>query len=404
MDEQILLILLIVGIFLLVVSLLLLILLLVKSKKANQKPEDVVALGALMGLLQNDLKGLKENIDRNLKLVVQTEMQKISEQQIKHVTSNNLQLDNFRTVFTKSIEEKINTLTTGVQTSLDKMNEKVEEKLSAGFKSTTDNVAQLVESLTKVEEARKQVESLSGQVSELSSILSNDKQRGRFGEFTLERILENVFGETNGLYALQYQINDGDGYVKPDAVVFLPAPYHLVAIDAKFPFVQYENIFDGKGNETEIKGFVSAVKKQIDEVSKKYIIVSKTAQQAVMFIPNDGMYAYINAHTPELFQYASNKRVVLASPATLQPLLVSIRGLLVEYKRSEQLEILNAALKKLGDEFKRLAERWSSLNSNLNSVYKKSKEFDVTVNKITKRFDDINESQIEVKDSDDLID
>ena len=65
---------------------------------------------------------------------------------------------------------------------------------------------------------------------------------------------------------------------------------------------------------------------------------------------------------------------------------------------------LNAALKKLGDEFKRLAERWSSLNSNLNSVYKKSKEFDVTVNKITKRFDDINESQIEVKDSDDLID
>ena len=80
MDEQILLILLIVGIFLLVVSLLLLILLLVKSKKANQKPEDVVALGALMGSLQNDLKGLKENIDRNLKLVVQTEMQKISEQ------------------------------------------------------------------------------------------------------------------------------------------------------------------------------------------------------------------------------------------------------------------------------------------------------------------------------------
>ncbi|HMM00219.1 MAG TPA: DNA recombination protein RmuC [Bacilli bacterium] len=386
----------IISLTLVVISLILLVVLVTRSHKEEiaKGYDDSTLRGEMMGKfgeIRQNIADLKGKTTKDIHDALNEEMIKVLQQNIKNSEEGNAKLERFQQNITESLDKKMGLLTERVDLALKDINKRVDERLDAGFKSTTDNVSKMVESLTKIEEARKKVEELSTQVVTLSSILSNNQKRGQFGEFTLNRILENVFGETRDLYKTQYELKiPSRETVRPDAVIFLPEPNKLVCIDSKFPFSQYEKVYDGSGSKEEIASFKRDVKNQIRDVASKYIVLGYTSREALMFIPSDGIYAYINVNFPDLVDEAQRQNVVLTSPSTLQPMLASIHGLIIEYRRAEKLEELNRALVSLGQEFSRFTLRWDKLTQSIKTVSKSQEELDKTVTKISHKFNKIN--------------
>ena len=169
-------------------------------------------------------------------------------------------------------------------------------------------------------------------------------------------VLHNVFGDTEGCYQEQFTIKkakDGND-VRADAVVFLPEPNKMICIDSKFPFADYQKMFDANNEEEKnayLKDFASAVKKHITVIKEKYIVEGKTAPEALMFIPNDGVFAFIHHNFQDVIEYAREKRVILTSPSTLPPILVTINMVRIENNRAKNLNEISKQLEKLGKEF-----------------------------------------------------
>ncbi|MBU1064178.1 DNA recombination protein RmuC, partial [bacterium] len=106
-------------------------------------------------------------------------------------------LTTFKELFQKSLSGDFEKLTTNVEKKLDAINNKVQENLSEGFKKTNETFNNVIERLTKIDEAQKKIDSLSTNVVSLQDILTDKKSRGIFGEVQLNQILYAVFGEKN---------------------------------------------------------------------------------------------------------------------------------------------------------------------------------------------------------------
>ena len=184
-----------------------------------------------------------------------------------------------------------------------------------------------------------------------------------------------------------------------DAVVFAPSPLGAVAIDSKFPLENYQIMVDkGRSNIERInaeKQFKTDVKKHIDAISSKYIIPGVTSDQAIMFLPAEALFAEINAYHQDLVEYAHKKRVWLTSPTTLISTFTVIQVLLKNMERDKYTSIIHEELNKLGLEFERYKERWNKLSRSIETVGKDVESIHITTDKISKRFDAIN--QVEIK-------
>ena len=197
-----------------------------------------------------------------------------------------------------------------------------------------------------------------------------------------------------GCYEEQYtikKVKDGDD-VRADAVVFMPEPNKMICIDSKFPFQAYSRMFEAENEEEKeklTKEFGNAVKKHITDIKNKYIIDGKTAPEALMFIPNDGVFAFIHHELESVVDYAREQRVILTSPSTLPAILVTINMVRIEVERSKNLEEINKNLKALGKQFGLFSREWETFSKQLETVTRSREKLDTRVNRLTNRFDAI---------------
>jgi hypothetical protein len=145
------------------------------------------------------------------------------------------------------------------------------------------------------------------------------------------------------------------------------------------------------------KQFKLDVKKHIDDISYKYIIEGETSDQAMMFIPAEAIFAEINAYHSDLIEYAYKKRVWLTSPTTLISTLTMIMMIIQNMERDKYTSIIHEELNKLGIEFTRFKDRFDKLSKSIQTVNKDVESFQITTDKIKKKFDSI--SNVEIKDS-----
>ena len=208
----------------------------------------------------------------------------------------------FKYDFSKIITNDFNTLNTNITDNLIKINDKVNERLDINFDKTNKTFSNILERLSKIDEAQKKIDSLSSDIVSLQSVLTDKKTRGIFGEVNLSYILSNVFGTKNDkIYELQHKFPNG--YIV-DAILYAPEPLGTIGIDSKFPLENYQKMTD-KTISLELrnmyeKNFKLDVKKHIDAISSKYIIPSITANQAIMFLPAEAIFAEINAYHSDL--------------------------------------------------------------------------------------------------------
>lgn len=154
-----------------------------------------------------------------------------------------------------------------------------------------------------------------------------------------------------------------------------------------------------KKNSNEIreqaeKLFKNDVKRHIDAISSKYIIDGVTSDQAILFLPAEAIFAEINAYHPDLIEYAYKRRVWLTSPTTLISTLTTIQVIIKNIERDKFASMIQKELKLLSEEFLRYKDRWDKLYRSIETVSRDVKEIHTTTDKITKRFNAINQVEV----------
>lgn len=297
----------------------------------------------------------------------------------------------------ESLNKDFNRLSEKQEERLLLMNEKVNERLDQNFEKTNKTFVNILERLSKIDEAQKKIDSLSLDIVSLQGILTDKKTRGIFGEVNLKHIMSSVFGEKNdNIYRLQYSFENG---TIVDCILFAPEPLGTIAIDSKFPLENYRNMVDKNISAFERskyeKLFKADVKKHIDAISSKYIIPGVTSNQAIMFLPAEAIFAEINAYHSDIIDYAYKKRVWITSPTTLISTLTVIQMLLKNIERDKYTSIIHEELNKLGIEFTRYKDRWDKLSRSIETVSRDVNDIHTTTEKITKRFNSISRVELD---------
>jgi len=338
----------------------------------------------LVEVINNQLNSIRNNLE--VKLV--NEFDKIN----RTFSLNNENLKRIGDEFKKSELE----ITKTINENLDRINLKVEERLNKGFEETKKTFVDVIQRLSKIDEAQKKIETLSSNIMSLQDILNDKKARGNFGEVQLELLLKDSFGENNlKIYEIQKTL--GNDRIA-DAYLHIPGENNDICIDSKFPLEHYKIMKDSTRTSEEIVAatrlFKQDVKKHIDDISSRYIIEGVTTNQAIMFVPSEAVFAEINAYYDDLITYANKKRVSITSPTTLMALL---KVVILAYRDSElnkNAKVLFEELEKLGKDFKLYSARWESLQKDIEKVSKDVKEINTTTGKLTNKFEKIQTANI----------
>ena len=228
--------------------------------------------------------------------------------ELKNTTTKDLA--EFKYDLSKEMLKDFTNLNEKIEIRLNQINDRVNERLEQNFEKTNKTFNSVLERLTKIDEAQKNIDDLSKDIISLQSVLTDKKTRGTFGEVNLNYILTSIFGEKRVVYDIQHKLpND----CICDACIFAPEPLGTICIDSKFPLENYERMtnksLDKNLREQAFKLFKSDVKKHIDAIASKYIIDGITSDEAIMFLPAEAVFAELNAYHPELLKYAYERKV-----------------------------------------------------------------------------------------------
>lgn len=198
--------------------------------------------------------------------------------------------------------------------------------------------------LAKLDETNRRVVDVADELKMLQNVLSNPKQRGVFGEYYLQSVLENVLSPKQ--FQMQYRFNDGEVV---DAIVRLEGNM-ILAVDSKFSLENYNRMVSSKSKperEALLSRVRSDLKGRIDETSKYIRPDENTMDFAFMFIPSESLYYDLligdvgtGSSARDLVEYAfRDKKVIIVSPtsfmAYLQTVLQGLRSLQIEQQAKE---------------------------------------------------------------------
>jgi len=180
-------------------------------------------------------------------------------------------------------------------------------------------------------EVKKQLEALSQQSQTLAQetqqfrmVLKSSQARGRWGEETLRRVVEAA-----GMSAhcdFSEQTKEGDA--KPDLVVRLPGERFII-VDAKVPELDFLNALesaDATRRAESLAAHAAKLKATIKALADRdYPSQFPNAlDYVVLFLPAESLFSAALEGDHELIVWAAQKRILLATPASLIALLRSI--------------------------------------------------------------------------------
>lgn len=222
---------------------------------------------------------------------------------------------------------------------------KVEDLVVSFERDRGQKYGELSEQLRKTAEFTQKLQETTHKLHEA---LSSSRARGQWGERMAEDILRRV-GFLEGVNYQKQKTLEGEAG-RPDFTFFLPKGLRL-HMDVKFPFDNYLRQLEA-GEEAErarfIDRFLKDVRARFREITTKEYInpADNTLDYALLFIPNEQVYAFIQEQDSTLLEEALKNRVVLCSPLTLYAILVVIRqsvdNFTLEKKASEILSLLGA--------------------------------------------------------------
>ncbi len=288
----------------------------------------------------------------------------------------------------------ISSLQEAMGDKLERNNMSMQTSMQKQLSESAKLVSDVTQRLAKLDETNKRVIDVADELKTLQNVLQNPKQRGVFGEYYLESVLDNILPSKN--YQMQYRFQDGETV---DAVVFLDKG-QILPIDSKFSLENYNRMV-GENSKPEREKLLAKVrmdlKGRIDETSKYIRPSENTMDFAFMFIPSESLYYDLligdvgtGSSARDLIEYAfRDKKVIIVSPtsfmAYLQTVLQGLRSLQIEEQAKEiQIRVgkLGQHLAKYDSFMQKLGSALGTTVNHYNAAHKELGKIDKDVVKI----------------------
>lgn len=298
-----------------------------------------------------------------------------------------------------------------VNEKLERSNSSIQRSVQHQLSESSKLIVDVTQRLTKLDETNRRVVDVADELKTLQNVLQNPKQRGVFGEYYLQTVLENVLPP--GQFQMQYKFVDGEIV---DAVIFLEKG-RILPIDSKFSLENYNRMIEASNKDQKavyMNKVKTDLKGRIDETSKYIRNSENTMDFAFMFIPSESLYydLLINnvgevGSSRDLIEYAfRDKRVIIVSPtsfmAYLQTVLQGLRSLQIE----EQAKDIRVRVGKLGTHISRFETYMQKLGTSLgttvnhfNNAHKELGKVDKDIVKIAERSAGVDPVLIEKPDT-----
>ncbi|MGB0908171.1 MAG: DNA recombination protein RmuC [Maricaulaceae bacterium] len=276
---------------------------------------------------------------------------------------------------------------------LTQVSEKVGHSIEQTQERNSQNLKQLHERLALIDRAQKNIETLSGEVSGLQSLLSNKQSRGAFGEKQMQDLIENYLPPN--AYSFQATLSNGR---RVDALIHLPNDQGDVAIDSKFPMEAWRRLTaaDNTPDETLAqKEFARDMLKHIKDVAERYLIFGETHDVALLFLPSEAVYAELHANFPHVVEKSFAQKVMIVSPTTFMATLHTMRAVMKDAAMREQAHIIQREVGQMAKDVTLLDDRVAKLQSHFNQSTEDIRKIRISTEKITKRADKIESLDLE---------
>jgi DNA recombination protein RmuC len=197
--------------------------------------------------------------------------------------------------------------------------EKYEKQVETLEKQRVDAFGQLNGLIQSMREGQEEVRR---EAQRLGNSLTNaPKARGRWGERALQNLLEQCGLAEHTDFTLEHSIDTEDGRLRPDAIINVPGQKKLV-VDSKVSLNAYQAAFEADDDAERARQMEAHAKSMRNHVqtlgAKSYQSQFEEAPDyVIMFVPGEHFVTAALEADPQLWDFAFERRVLLATPTNL---------------------------------------------------------------------------------------
>ena len=214
----------------------------------------------------------------------------------------------------------------------------------------------------QIEQMRLGQERVSGEAAKLVNALRNaPKARGRWGEQQLRNVLESCGLAEHTDFAMEVSVADGEGgRLRPDAIVTIPGGKSLI-IDAKVSLNAYQDAFgavDETARHAGLAAHAAAIRAHVAGLSAKsyWSQFTDAPDYVIMFIPGEHFLSAALEYDHDIWQFAFDKRVLLATPTNLVAIARTVAAVWRQEKLATEARAIGALGKELYDRLAKAGE------------------------------------------------
>lgn len=225
--------------------------------------------------------------------------------------------------------------------------------------TTMGEVRKQMETLTR------QSESLAHETEQFRMVLHSNQARGRWGEETLRRVVEAAGMSVHCDFVEQTMEEDR----KPDMVVRLPGD-RVIIVDAKVPDLEFLAALDSAEPEKRSQLLQAHAKKLKDTIralaDRDYPAQFANAlDYVVLFLPAESLFSAALEGDRDLIVWAANRRIMLATPASLIALLRSVSISWQQFAQTENARAIAEAAQELYARVAKFSEHFERIRGGL---------------------------------------
>ena len=226
----------------------------------------------------------------------------------------------------------------------------------------------------QIEALRTGQERVSGEAAKLVNALRNaPKARGRWGEQQLRNVLEACGLSQHADFAMEVSVADGEGgRLRPDAIVRVPGGKALV-IDAKVSLNAYQDACGAVDDAERLAGLAAhaaSMRAHVNGLGNKayWAQFDDAPDYVIMFVPGEHFLSAALEHDPTLWDFAFDRRVLLATPTNLIAIARTVSAVWRQERLASQAREIGALGKELYARLAVMGGHVSRLGKNLDTA------------------------------------
>lgn len=212
-----------------------------------------------------------------------------------------------------------------------------------------------------------------------NSLRNAPKARGRWGEQQLKNLLEQCGLAEHTDFVTEHSVNTEEGRLRPDAIVRIPGQKSLI-IDAKVSLNAYQDAFAAENEDDRARfmaAHAAAMRTHVQQLGAKayHTQFEEAPDYVVMFVPGEHFVAAALEQDPGLWDFAFERRVLLATPTNLVAIARTVAMVWTQDKLAREAIEIGRLGSEIHDRIAMAGEHLKGVGAGLDRAVRKYNDF-----------------------------